>query len=443
MIGLEKEPIARSVKRKKVVFYRFAPYTSLDGGTVLGGTGGENTALHTGGTLCLKTSVNCDLSGGGLGQGVGAELAYTSAGNTVTNLLPSTITNIFCVRLKSMDGTSVFERYLVAFEDGYVRLYNESSAAFSMGMPVGKNACGVFLRAVDGEERYLIVGDDGARFLMSDEEFYPTGRNDLTNVFCVCKNRLFILLQDGRLAYADPTLPWDLTESIDDGGYIELPIALGAPIALTAVGEYVYIVFRRALMRLTVKGGGRDFCLEEIFYSGGKIVSGSVCGLSDGVAFWAHDGLWRVKGTNAQRFGEGIALYISAQDIRCNAAVCGEKYLLRYADENGEFVSVAVDLDGKSWSYCYDLLGLSEGFDAPVFVRAGNLYQLGGTALPADASCAAESVDNVAAIGFCRRGKFRCKNLLRRAVYRAFRGVCMRKGDCGYKRARRELFLCV
>ena len=401
MIGLKKTPMEKSVKRKKVIFRRFASYANEGGTTVLGGVGGENAALYESGTLYAKRSENCDFSDDCLQQGAKAEILMTSAKNTVKNIPTDNVTNVFCVRMPGEDGTSIFERYLIALNTGYVHLYDEATKSFSAKTLVGNYAQGTLIRAVSGVQAYLMIGNKKGTFIKSDEEFYPAVRANMTNVFCLCKNRLFVFCRDGKLVYSDPMNPLDMSVSIDNGGYITLPLALGNPVALTGVGEYVYVLFRRAIMRLKVQGSARDFYLEELPYAGGKIVGGSACAIDNGVIFLAHDGLWKVQGREMKRFCEAFTPNPYAQDIGCNAAICQGKYFLRYPTKNSIFLSVAVDLDGQSWSYCHDLVGLNVGFDTPVFVKNGTLYQLGGNALPDGEVALFESMDT----DFGMRGK--------------------------------------
>ena len=394
MIGLKKEPINRSVKRKTVVFDRFFTENTIsDGAAALGLTGGTNSSLLLNGALCAKTSSNCDFSGKALKPCVGAEIYYTTAGNSITTLQTDSVKNIFCVRLQGSDGMP-FERYLFAWSNGYVRLYSEESRSFVLGVPVGDNVRGAYLRSVDGEERFLIVGSEKSMFFKSDEAFYPSGYSNLTSVLCVCKNRLFVVLQDGRLAYSDPSVPWDISESIDNGGYVKLPPAYGQPIELIAVGEYVYVFFLHAIMRLTVKGSAREFFLEESSYNGGKIIKGTICALSDGAVFLTNDGeLWTVKKKDAQTLCKDLSLYLKRQETGYRAAVYKGKYFLHYKNVKASVRSIVVDLDGGSWSNCFDLGALSTVEGAPLFVRSGTLYQLGSEVLLAGEPCTFESVE--------------------------------------------------
>lgn len=401
MIGLKKTPMERSVKRKKVVFRHFAVWTNGGDTTPLGGVGSENTTLYENGTLYAKRSKNCDFSGNRLQQSAKAEIFKTSAGNTVNNIPINKVTKVFCVRMPGENGTSVFERYLFALNTGYVQLYDEQTKALTAKTMVGKNVRGALVRAANGTQAYLINGATKGSFLKSNEEFYPSVRATMTNALCLCKNRLFVFCRDGKLVYSDPMDPLDLAASIDNGGYVTLPLALGNPIALTSVEEYVYVFFKCSIMRLRVKGSARNFCLEELSYTGGKIIGGSACAVDDGIIFLAQDGLWKVQGREVKRFCKAFTPYPYAQDNDCNAAVCESKYFLRYPTENGDFLSVAVDLDGQTWSYCHDLIALSAGFDTPVFVRKGMLYQLGGTDLPDEEVSVFESMDT----DFGMRGK--------------------------------------
>ena len=60
-----------------------------------------------------------------------------------------------------------------------------------------------------------------------------------------------------------------------------------------------------------------------------------------------------------------------------------------------------MDLDGKSWYSCYDLLGLTADANSALFVRQETLYQLGIQGLPNGESAAFESVN----VDFGIRGK--------------------------------------
>lgn len=377
MIGLRKSVSRRTAQKRKWVFHRFRMPAVPDVTSARLAMGEASAVQRNGGTLYAKSSVNCDFSNGYVTQGAGANIFYTSAGNMIKNLRSSEVKKIFCVRMAGR------ESYFMEASNGYVRLYDEAVSDFSVGLSVGSNARGELLRSVTGEEKYLLVGDTKGVFFLENESFENAPSN-WTRIFCTCKNRLFMLLKNGNLAYSNPMTPWDFSESIDDGGYIQLPLANGAPIALAAVDEFVYIVFKYAIMRLCVKGRGRDFCLEEVFYSGDRIQGKSVCAIDDGIVFFARDGLWKVRGREIIPLCKGSSIYKPANVGLCNAAIFHGKYFIEYQSETNGKVSVAVDLDGENWSFCQELIALSKGFDTPLFVKGDKLYQLDDWALAGD-----------------------------------------------------------
>ena len=401
MIGLRKQPIAKSVKRKKVVFNRFAPAFMENGAAELGIVGGERTGLHTNKTLCAKRSENCDYGENLLKRNVGVKLVYNSAGKPLMNLSADTIRRIFSVRLRSVDNTSIYERYFFACNDGYVRVGDENGTGFELGFVTGGNVGGALLRAVDGEERFLIVGDEKAYYVTADGAFERVDDVRLTGMLCTCKNRLFVLLKDGKLAYSDPMTPWDISESIDGGGYVEFPFTWGTPLALLATQEHVYVFFDKRIVRIEIMGAGRDFCVEQIPYDGGKIAPGSPCAIAGGVIFVAEEGLWRIKGGKTERFYEELCLDLLLSAPICTVAVCNEKYFLSYVNADVELVNIAVDLDGKGWTNCLNLRCLSEDMDGPLFIKDSRLYRLGGENFFSNVYARFESVD----IDFGWRGK--------------------------------------
>ena len=394
MIGLGKSLFNRSAKKKTVVFDRFAvTHTLSNGAAAVGAAGGANAAVSKSETLCAKKVMNCDVTGNVLRQGVGAEFFLSRAKKTLTGIKSSLVKKILRVNLKVENSTDVFERFLVVCNDGYVRLYDEASRDFSVGYQLGANACGVLLRAENGEERYLISGENGARFFKTDEAFYPTGIKNTTQALCVCKNRLFIGQIGGRLLYSNPLIPWDFSESIHDGGYIQLPVVLGEPIYLTAVEEYVYVFYNHAILRLNVRGSGKDFRLEEVFYNGAKILMESICPIAGGVIFLAADGLWKLNGLKTEHFCKELIFNAYTKGNVCNAAICEGKYFLRYQRNDGLSRSVAVDLEEGTWYDCYNLVGLSKEANLPLFVKEEIVYQLGATTLPSGEKSLFESVD--------------------------------------------------
>ena len=393
MIGFNKQPIAKSVKRKKVVFNHFAPAYMADGVAELGVIGGDRTGLHTNKTLCGKKSENCDFGKNLLRQGIGARLVHGSGGFSITNLTAENIVRSFNVRLKMADNSAVYERYLFACNDGYVRVYNEQMKAFEMGVVAGENVNGTLLRSVEGEEQFLLIGDEKAYYVTADGTFVSLGSTPLTGMLCTCKNRLFVMLKDGKLAYSNPMTPWDISESIDGGGRIEFPFAWGNPISLIGTQEYVYVFFERLIVRILVKGSGRDFCMEEIPYDGGKIVSGSPCGYADGVIFLAEEGLWKIKGLTAERFLKELYLDVSRTSPMCVAVVYNEKYFLRYINADCVVVNLEVGLDGLGWTNCFDMPCLSDNLDGPTFVQNSRLYQLESDVLLSNVYARFESVD--------------------------------------------------
>ncbi len=394
MIGLRKNLLTRGSKKKTVIFDRFAvSHTTSSGAAAVGTVGGRKDTSVKGATLCAKTLKNCDAAGNVLRQGVGAAFFLSRSGRTLTGIPSDMTKRVLRVNLKRTNSSSVFERFLVVFNDGYVRLYDENSRTFSAEFLLGANTNGAVLRAEGGEERYLLSGASASKILKEDGAFYESGLANVSHALCVCKNRLFMAQLGGIVKYSDPLTPWDFSGSIHDGGYIQMPVAYGEPIEMAAVGDWVYVFYQRAIMRLTVRGSGKDFRVEEVVYKGAKIFSGTICSTSDGVIFLSTDGLWKLKGLQTERFCKEISLHAYAQGNVFNAVTYQGKYFLRYQHEGGYFRSVAVDLAEETWYECFDLAGLNGDANSPIFVRGELVYRLGEGSLPSGETSLFESVD--------------------------------------------------
>lgn len=358
MIGMMKGAFSGKSKTKEVVFDGFRLY-------------GEGVK----GILCMKNGLNCSFKDGVLRTGSSLANYYSLLGNEFTSINYANVTTLFSVRFLAEDGVTVNEKMAILSQTGFLYFYNESTkTAASVGRP-GTKTQAVYARSPDGEQKWIVAGERGVWTVASD--FTLTKLKDITNsngAVCVCKNRVFLGQKTGKLLYSSPLAPWDFTETIDDGGKIELPLDVGTPIDLKTVDDYVYIFCPKAILRLRVAGSARDFELERLSYDGKETCCGSFAVSNGGIVFLARDGLWRAEGRTVEKVSAYLDVQPKEEDQRCQSAVSEGRYVVRYMTSSGTRKTLATDKNGENGYFCRDLESVATAFDKMIFLFSGKIY---------------------------------------------------------------------
>ena len=359
MRKLWKKLVKIPFEKKSLVFEGFALYQRKDK------------------QLCGIESKNCACVGGVLKTGIGGKEFINYAGMEVVAPSGVELCGIYLVDFSHADNSLKEEKILAFTKNGEMLLYDQFDGVWTEVAFVGKDAKAEVVYGADGDMRIVVAGR--GRVLAFDKQFDSVliAEGDTRNALCLCKNRVLFLDGVNGLRYSDPILPWDFTSTIDGGGELRLPTDFGESVGLVSVGESVYVLFERGIVRVKVAGRARDFEIEKVAYSGGKILHSSACELNGYGVFLATDGLYAITGKETK--GVCKELSISARfdtQAFCDCAVFNGKGVWQYTDENGERKCVVLDGDLKSgyFSEVVDGLGGREG--VALFRRGDKVYSL-------------------------------------------------------------------
>ena len=339
MIGGKKKALESFGKTRTFDFERF--------GLFVGGTG----------VLVAKNSENCDCKNGGIECGVGLRKFTLRSGASIEQMQGIGVRRYLVASYPDESGELV-EKFFSVRSNGGLYVYDEEKKVFVWLAYVGADARLRVVSAADGRTRLLAAatGKMYACALPSLETVLL--REDTTNAFCVCRNRVFVADTAGKLCYSDPLVPWEFTEDIDGSGKLRLLTTMGKIVALEAFDTVVCVFFERGVMRIEIDGDARDFKVFTLPYAGGLIFGESVGVTGKYILFLATDGLWRTDGKSAERVCKNLPIKPKEVGQVCGEAVFEGKYAVWYLDLNGEKKQVVCRADGADGYFSFPLDGM-------------------------------------------------------------------------------------
>ncbi len=315
--------------------------------------------------LCCIDSLNCDCTDGCIKTGIGAKRYIGASGDEIEFRLENGLDAVYSVdTIVSEEQTEATETFVCVDDYGSVYQYDEDEGEF-----VEKSALGVGTSAVTATDneydmRTIFVGDDAAYYFRNG----GWSRAPIVNTcgaVCFCKNRVFVAKKPYTVVYSAATDPWQFGEALDECGSISLYSECGSIVGMLAFEEKVVVFLERGITVITPDGAAREFKVERMEYSGGKILgkTAGVCGNS--IIFMAMDGIYKWKNGAIQKIGEQLKVKPIELDQVCNHAVCGEDFLIRYTDNGGERRIVVIRENGTGY-YISDFDGLNEFNNKPL-----------------------------------------------------------------------------
>ncbi|MBQ5929728.1 MAG: hypothetical protein IIX02_02950, partial [Clostridia bacterium] len=190
-----------------------------------------------------------------------------------------------------------------------------------------------------------------------------------TGAMCVCKDRIFLAMENGTIVYSDPEYPY-LFDGMSGDGKIQLAYAFGEIVAMLCFENQVYAFHQFGVVSIKVTGDVEKFEIQPLDYRGGEIFGDSVGVCGNLVFFLAADGVYRFDGKNFHRVECVGKIVPSLRERVCQYSVCGNMYLLQYVDIEEEWRAVAIAADGKNGYFTSVREGLS-------FAGGAALCQLG------------------------------------------------------------------
>ena len=320
-------------------------------------------------TLGATYSVNCSVADGVLQRGIGYEFYLDRDGNTVVAADAEGVRAYYAMQAWSGKDEAVLKPYYFACtDDGEVFQYVDGQGRYELKANLGQNVGMRTVCAPDGKTCIILSGDGGA-YCVDGETWTPIDEVDTargTSAICFSQNRVFLGEKPCKLLYSNPEFPWDFTQTLDEGGYVYLPLDKGDIVDMLEYGEWVYVFLQRGIVRVKPDGLARNFQVEEVIYSGGEIFGGSVGLCGNWIFFLSEHGVCRFDGKNVELVGKHCGVIPSKNGCICTHATVGDYYLLKYRDYMFGERTLALRADGKDGYFLSDYVGLNESNHVPI-----------------------------------------------------------------------------
>ncbi len=325
--------------------------------------------------LVASESENCQ-TGESLKTGVGVStfLRADGSGYGVTNTTPTADYYFFLPNGESGKYGFVTKKGLVFLDNGTKPLTRHDFTVRT-GRAVG----------FDGENGAKMAFACEKGVFLYDEQSGMVQIKDtaVSTAVCFHNERLFCVEKPFTLVYSAPIELGSFESTVDGGGQIALPSERGEIVALCALKEYLYVFFEYGISRLQGAGSGKDFCVERLPYSGGRIFGDSVGTCSDKIFFLTENGLFAFDGASVERVCANLALNAKTSDQVCAHATANGKYYLRYqASDSTEKGLVLDGATGRGYrSFAMTGISACKG-EALCYANAGLCRVREGDALP-------------------------------------------------------------
>ncbi|MBQ8292100.1 MAG: hypothetical protein IJX88_06335 [Clostridia bacterium] len=334
-------------------------------------------------------SINCEVADGVVQVGMGVSRVVVEGNNLSVGEYVPVPDSVFMFWQKTDTGAYTSQLGYVS-KEGVMYMYETSKGAFVSRHMFGERVKP--LTAMDREKtpHLLFVGTKSVYAYTAAGVVKPTIEKADGETFagagCVCKNRVFLVVQPFTLIYSAPLAPRDFTVTADDGGRICFPSDKGKMVAVCPFGEGLALFYEYGIAKLKIEGSARNFAWTYTPYGGGKIFGDSVgvCGVGgEKVFFLAEDGLYVLDKSGARKVCRELPIFPKTNGQVCNHAESNGKYYLTYKDDDGNACGVAVDAERESGYRTFAPTGLSlcEG-KAFCMTADKALCTIGGGALP-------------------------------------------------------------
>ena len=199
----------------------------------------------------------------------------------------------------------------------------------------------------------LTVSGAGGTWVLADHGF---------NSAVIFAERLFGVgapKQPNRIYFSAQFLPYEFTEDIDKGGYIDVDPSYGRAQDMLILGDCIYVIWEYGITRLKAYGYQSEFVLSSCYKSTSRILRGvRIC--ANRMVFVAQDGIYSFDGGNIKSIGEQIFSFVELGG--CNEVVSGfdkERYYLSvHSNEfEGEGNNILLRYDIRDGKWCIFTVG--------------------------------------------------------------------------------------
>ena len=168
---------------------------------------------------------------------------------------------------------------------------------------------------------------------------------------CLHNDRLFAITQDGThtIRYSknlDPT-DWLVTGNAEDSGLIEISDQQGGMNKILSFLGYIFIFRDYAITKLAFYDEDGEYNISQLYFSGSKIFSDTVCVCGNKILLLSNDGLYSFDGVNTSKISLNIDSLFNKNNNNAYATFYNGKYYLACKlDYNDQDIVLDENTDG-------------------------------------------------------------------------------------------------
>jgi hypothetical protein len=255
--------------------------------------------------------------------------------------MPEAIARVFAFTTEmqtAMTGQDTITMLIAIAQSGRVYSLQTTSASwhlhtdiqlssFTSELSVFNNIRGVPAR-YGNKTVFVLITDMDAMHIFDGETWTPVTTPHATGVTRVevigtHADRLFIVLRSecNTLRFSQDQNPTNWQVSLDEGGFIKLPLADGKILELVSFMQSLYIFTERAIFRLTAHHDQTQFQLTRMYVTAGEVIKGSVVVAEDRILYMTRHGLCSFDGMMSNRPLAHLEKFMKNAELR-NVSAC-------------------------------------------------------------------------------------------------------------------------
>lgn len=328
-----------------------------------------------------SVSYNFDCSDGTLRDGTGLKIARFND-NAVCSFPSSlfAVTGLYFFKKFDSAAGKYKDEILAYCSDKKIYSYSlNNSSPVCLNVSFSEKPCGIKYK-YDDKDVFLLSGKTEGLYVYDGTTIKKI--DDAPNIkdMCIHNERLFVTTEgEGtKLLFSEDFNPFNFSYSLTEGGYIDLQDYRGALQKIVSSMGYLYIFRSFGISRLSAFYDQKQFSVDHLFSSTGKIYPESVTPCADGIIFLAKEGLYKLTQSGVSKILSRYDAFLSPCDNDDAKGIYynGKVYLKCKMFLDGKIENVIINYSiTESKTYCTkgvdvtDLLALNgENLSMPLFV---------------------------------------------------------------------------
>lgn len=266
----------------------------------------------------------------------------------------SFVKKMFCLYIRK--SGNMVPHLAVLLDNNKMYYYDESldenRGGWAEDYNFGTDTNVTYLQEEGGTHRTVFFNEKGAYYYATGIASTTTGK--VTNVGCYHCGRVFISVGKGKIIYSSPHSASNYDVTLENGGYLFLPMDKGEVCALVSFRGTLYAFCEYGIFSINAVGSARDFTVKPVAYNGEKIMKNTVtvCG-EHSVCFVTFGGILSFDGSEIKRIAKNIIIAPNKKENESNSRgvfYCG-RYHVSFSTELYLADNIMVDL--QTGEGCY------------------------------------------------------------------------------------------